>query len=87
MVCLRCFKNSFLFKQGPDTARAVTDILRDIELVIRIGEGRADKDSDHHLPNILEQAFQRWSKSGRFATSPELRRKKTEVFRRIFEEN
>jgi hypothetical protein len=87
MVSLRWFKNYFLFKtQANDLPRQIMVVLRDIDKNIR-GEGRAKRSTESPLPSILDEAFLRWRTSSRFSGVFESKKKKLEIYHRIFDEN
>jgi hypothetical protein len=81
MVCLRWFKNYFLFQNGRQVQpRVLLDVLKDIEKGIR---GTSKREAG--LPNIMEEAFLRWRGSPRFSGLFEAKKKKADIYLRVFE--
>jgi hypothetical protein len=81
-VCLRWFKNYFLFL-SPASPKEILNILKDIEK----GISPKSKRTEGVLPDILTEALIRWRGTARFSGLFEAKKKKFEIYQRIFIEN
>ena len=88
MVSLRCFKNFFLQKQNPNNQPSQLFILlEEIQRGLKKGESSRVKDELLRLPDVMSEAMAQWRNTARFNGYFESKKKKFEIYQRIFLEN